>query len=192
MLKSKQLTELAMNSLVGIDPKEILPHGPTKIYIDGVIWHEPEFGIIAYYTPREKDTLDHFGVYRGADQIESFGQATVVAMNAFLVCKTKNIGLAEMYKSYNFVFAEIGSVTCRAFLRTNETFIVVGFIDSYKFRQMKCSGAIYKMPGGFDLINGFNGYPGEKLKNNELPEGFELVTVFNGLIGRGIKLEKMK
>jgi hypothetical protein len=178
-----------MNSLVGMDPNEILPHGPSKIYIDGVIWHEPEFGIIAYYTPTEKDTHDHFDVYRGADQIESFGQATVVAMNAFLVCKSKNIGFAEMYKTYNFVFAEIGSAVCKSFLKTNETFIIIGFIDSYKFKQMKSSGNIYKVPKNFDFINEFKNYPKEKLKSNELPPGFELVTVFNGLIGRGIKLD---
>jgi hypothetical protein len=180
-----------MNSLVDLNPQDVLPHGPSKIYVDGFLWHEPETGIVAHYTPREKDTLDHFGLYRGADQIESFGQASVVAMNAFLTCQSKGLNFKELYEEFNFVFTHIGSVECKSVIKTGETFIIIAFVNEYKFRQMKCSGRLYKIPKESSLEELKTTLNMNKLKNYELGPGFVNVSEFNDLIARGIKLSKL-
>jgi hypothetical protein len=180
-----------MRSLVGMNPHEVLPHGPSKVYLDGFLWHEPESAVVAYYTPKASDTLDHFGVYRGADQIETFGQASVVAMNAFLTCKSREITFSQLYEEFNFVFLHIGSVHCRSFIKTGEPFIVIAFIDEYKFRQMQCSGRLYKVPEGTHLDEVATTFTLSTLRNYNLAPGFGLVSEFNGLVGRGIKKTKL-
>ena len=73
-----------MQSLVGQPPGLILPHGPSKLLVDEYLWHIPNIGIVAAYTPKEQDVRDHFGVFRAVDQVESFGQATAISCSAFL------------------------------------------------------------------------------------------------------------
>ena len=60
-----------MDSLVGIDTADILPHGPTKLLVNKYNWHSPGLGIVASYTPTERDVEDHFGIFRGVDQVEA-------------------------------------------------------------------------------------------------------------------------
>lgn len=56
--------------------REFLPHGPTKLYIDEIIYNG-EMGLASLYRVQEKDTLDHFGYFRGVDQVETCGQASL-------------------------------------------------------------------------------------------------------------------
>ncbi|HMS68446.1 MAG TPA: hypothetical protein PKD18_09920 [Saprospiraceae bacterium] len=184
-------TSSLYTSLIGLDPAVVLPHGPSKIFLDEFIWHTPGLGVVAAYTPKERDTNDHFGVYRGADQIETFGQATVVAANAFEVCSNKQITFDQLYQQYNFVFLRIGSVICHSFINTGEKVIVIGKINEYKFRQMTASGRMYKVPSDLDLQAYFASLDKDQILQYQLDPAFLLVTEFEGLIGRGIKVERI-
>ena len=180
-----------MNSLVGISPAQALPHGPTKIFLDEFLWHEPTLGVVAKYEPKESDLKDHFGLFRGADQIEMFGQTSVVAANAFISCKKKNIGFDQLYKDYVFVFMKMGEAVCKSFIKSGEVAVAYAYIVDYKFKQMTASGTIYKCRSDFDLRGYYRYYSHERFKLRETPEVFTEVTEFNNLIGRGIKAEKI-
>src|SRR5215469_5020983 len=71
-------------TLVDTIPSKILLHGPTKRLVDKYHWHLPDKGIVASYTPKERDVEDHFGVFRGVDQVEAFAQATIVSCATYL------------------------------------------------------------------------------------------------------------
>ena len=176
-----------LTSLVGLSPHDVLPHGPSKVYIDEFLWHRPGVGVVAIYTAREKDTHDHFGVFRGVDQIEAFGQASVVAGNAFISCVKKGISFSELYENYNFVFLTMGSAICKSFIKLGDTAIIHAHFDDYKFRQMISSGKVYKASKGFDLEKYYQDYTEEQFKNNIVPAEYMEVSEFNGLTGRGIK-----
>ncbi|WP_155599593.1 hypothetical protein [Zobellia amurskyensis] len=182
MMKTNNLT-----SLVGLSPNAVLPHGPSKVYLDAFLWHDPKVGVVAIYTAREKDTLDHFGVFRGADQIEAFGQASVVAGNAFISCVKKEIGFSELYEKYNFVFMSMGQAICKSFIKLGDTAIMHAHFDDYKFRQMTSSGKIYKAPKEFDLETYYKTYSAAKFKKEEVPTSYIEVSEFKDLKGRGIK-----
>ena len=87
-------------TLVGDLPEHWVLHGPTKRYVDNYHWHKPAVGIVASYTPTEANVEDHFDIFRGVDQVESFAQATIVSQGAFLECKKMNVVpevLAELF-----------------------------------------------------------------------------------------------
>ena len=180
-----------MESLVGQDPHLILPHGPSKLLVDEYLWHAPNAGIVACYTPKEHDVLDHFGVFRAVDQVESFGQATAVSCSAFLDTNKMGIGFKKYYNERNFVFMSIEKVLCHGFIRLNEKYICIGIITFYKFRQMAASGRIYKVTTDLDLKNYFKSFTETALRNFELPEDFVLVTEIEKVITKGIKTEKL-
>ena len=180
-----------MESLVGLDPGLVLPHGPSKLLVDEYLWHLPNAGIVASYTPKERDVRDHFGVFRAVDQVESFGQATAVSCSAFLDSNKTGIGYKEYYKERNFVFMSIEKVLCHNFIRLNERYICIGIITFYKFRQMATSGRIYKVVTDLDLKNYFKSFTEESLRNFRLTEDFVLVTEIEKVISKGIKIEKL-
>ncbi len=180
-----------MNSLTDVAPSQALPHGPTKLLVDEFIWHSPDVGVIASYTPTAVDVNDHFGVFRGVDQIESFGQATVVACGAFLEAQKRNLTFDELFKMYNTAFMEVGLTRFKNFIAEGETYIAMGIIKFYKFRQMIVDGRIYKVPNGLNLKEYFKDYTDSKLKNFELNEDFQLVSEINGITGKAVKKSQM-
>jgi hypothetical protein len=179
-----------MGTLVGQAPREVLPHGPTKLLVDAFLWHDPELGIVASYTPKARDVEDHFGVFRGVDQVESFGQACVVSCSVFLDAAKMGLSFREYYQQRNFVFAGVEQVHCHGFIRLGETYVCLGIIQQYKFRQMMVSGRIYKVPDSLDLAAYFADFNAERLKAFHLGEGFEKVFEIHNIIGKGIKNEK--
>ena len=179
-----------MNSLVGQDPRIVLPHGPTKLLVDAYHWHDPALGVVASYTPKARDVHDHFGVFRGVDQVESFGQACVVSCSIFLDAAKMGIGYRAYYQQRNFVFAGVERVHCHGFIREGETYVCLGLIQQYKFRQMTVSGRIYKVPPGLDPDAYFARFTSERLRAFDLHEGFEQVFEIHNIIGKGIKNDK--
>src|SRR5476651_1638353 len=134
----------AGDSLIGIIPADIIIHGPKKRLLDTFHWHQPDVGIIASYTPTEENVEDHFGVFRGVDQIEAFAQATIVSCSAYLETKKQKCTFEYLKQTFTPLFISVGQVNFRWFLQTGDTFISMGIIKSYKFRQMSCDGRIYK------------------------------------------------
>lgn len=176
-----------MHTLKGQNPRNVLPHGPTKLLVDAFHWHDPEVGIVASYTPKERDVEDHFGVFRGVDQVESFGQACVVSCSVFLDAAKMGLSYAEYYQLRNFVFAGVQQVYCHGFIRLGETYVCLGIIQQYKFRQMTVSGRIYKAPVSLDLDAYFADFTSERLHAFDLGEEFEKVFEIHNIIGKGIK-----
>jgi hypothetical protein len=178
-----------MNTLVGQGTDIVLPHGPTKRLVDEYLWHSPNVGIVAAYTPNERDVHDHFGVFRAVDQVESFGQAVVVSCSAFLDTAKMGIGYKEYYKLRNFVFVGIKSVHCHNVIRYNEKYVCLGVINFYKYRQMTASGRIYKVPKGFDVNAYFKDFTDDRLRNDDIDKRFVLATELHDILGKGIKNE---
>ncbi|SKB91193.1 hypothetical protein [Daejeonella lutea] len=178
-----------INNLVGYEPSEMLLHGPTKRLLDAFHWHSPQAGIIASYTPKARDVDDHFGVFRGVDQIEAFAQATIVSCGTFLECKKLNCTPMELKDRFVPAFISVGNVNFHNYLAEGETFISVGKIKFYKFRQMVSDGRIYKVPAGLDLNGYFADFNESKLDNYEISKDFSLVAELYDITGRALKKE---
>ncbi|ADY51240.1 hypothetical protein Pedsa_0664 [Pseudopedobacter saltans DSM 12145] len=176
-----------MENLVGISPEKILPHGPSKTLVDDYHWHEPKVGIVASYSPKEIDVRDHFGIFRGVDQIESFAQATIVSCATFLEAKRQNRDPLELLDDYIPAFISIGQVNFLNYLEVGDTFVCLGKITFFKFRQMVCDGRIYKVPKGLDLKNYFKDFDENKLSGYDLREDFVLVAKLFDITGRALK-----
>jgi hypothetical protein len=179
-----------MDNLVGIAPGDILPHGPTKLLLNKYHWHSPEVGVVASYTPTEKDVEDHFGVFRGVDQVEAFAQATIVSCGAFSERGKQGCTFADLRRLYVTVFIGIGQVNFHNYLEKGDTFINIGHIKFHKFRQMVCDGRIYKVPKGLDLDSYFCNYTDERVLAYDLGPDFTLVAELQGITGRAIKKDK--
>lgn len=177
------------DNLVGTNPRSVLQYGPSKLYVDAYHWHQPETGIIASFTPRANDVLDHFGIFRGVDQIEAFAQASIVSCAGFLECKKLNCSLEEIREIFLPAFISIGNVFFQHYLQQGDTFICLAQIKFYKFRQMSCDGRIYKVPAGLDLDNYFKDFTAENLLNYELDPTFTLVAELFQVTGRALKKE---
>jgi len=182
----------AIDNLVGIEPAVVLSHGPTKILLDKYLWHSPDAGIVASYTPTERDVKDHFGIFRGVDQIEAFAQATIVSCGAFTESRKLNCSFAELKQIFIPVFIGIGPVKFHSYLETGDTFISIGQIVIYKFRQMVCNGRIYKAPEGLDLDAYFSAFNKERLTAYDLSNDFVLVAELQDVTGRALKREVLK
>ncbi|RYD90092.1 MAG: hypothetical protein EOP54_24520 [Sphingobacteriales bacterium] len=176
-------------TLVGEKPKYWLLHGPTKRYIDKYHYHSPKVGIVASYTPLARDVKDHFNIFRGVDQVESFAQASVVSCATFLECKKMGILPKELSERFVPTFISIGGVNYHSYLEKGQTFINIGCIKFYKFRQMECDGRIYKVPKGLDLDAYFKDFTDERLLAYDLSSDFKLVAELTGITGRAIKKE---
>ena len=184
---------LAIETLVGQSPANVmLHHGPSKLLIDDYHWHSPNVGIVASYSPTEEDVKDHFNMFRGVDQIESFAQTSVGSCSLFLQVRKQQVLPEELKKTLVPLFTNIGNVVFHGFLEKEDTLINVGQIKSYKFRQMVCEGRTYKAPKGLDLDEYFRDFTDEKLLNYDLAADFILITEYFDIIGRGIKIDKLK
>lgn len=178
-----------MDSLIGTSPDQILIHGPTKLLVDHYHFHIPKIGIIASYTPRKKDTFDHFGIFRGVDQIEAFAQATTVSCATFLEAQKRNCTPIDLRDQFVPAFISVGQVYFHHYLAEGDTFICIGNIKFYKFRQMVCDGRIYKVPNGYDLNIHFNDFTEEMLVSYTVPQDFILVAELFDITGRALKKE---
>lgn len=179
-------------NLVGVDPAQVLLHGPTKRLVDDYHWHSPKQGIVASYTPKERDVEDHFGVFRGVDQVEAFAQATIVSCATFSECRKNNCLPDELKDKFIPAFISIGNVNFHNYLEAGDTFISIGNITFYKWRQMVCDGRIYKAPKNLDLDDYFNDFSDERLIKYDISKEFKLVADLQGITGRAILIELFK
>ena len=176
-------------TLVGDRPEHWLLHGPTKRYVDNYHWHKPDIGIVASYTPTEQNVEDHFDIFRGVDQIESFAQATVVSLGTYLECKKLKVVPDTLSEMFVPTFISIGNVFFHSYLEKGQTFVNIGFIKFYKWRQMVCEGRIYRAPKGMDLDAYFKDFDEQRLRNFNLDPGFVFIAELYDITGRGIKKE---
>jgi hypothetical protein len=176
-------------TLVGDLPEHWVLHGPTKRYVDNYHWHKPNVGIVASYTPTEENVKDHFDIFRGVDQVESFAQATIVSQGSFLECKKMNVIPRTLAELFIPTFISIGNVFFSSYLEKGQTFVNIGFIKFYKWRQMVCEGRIYRAPKGMDLDAYFKDFDEQKLRSFDLDPGFVKIAELYDITGRGIKKE---
>jgi len=179
-------------TLVGVSPTQVMLHGPTKLLVDTYHWHSPKTGIVASYSPKEMDVHDHFGIFRGVDQVESFAQATIVSCATFLECRKNNCTPDELKDKFIPAFISIGNVNFHYYLELGDTFICMGHITFYKWRQMVCDGRIYKVPKGLNLDEYFKDFTDERLLNYDISKDFKLVAELSGITGRAILIELFK
>jgi hypothetical protein len=187
MITKRSSTNEKLHSLLGTSPRDVLLHGPTKLLLDKYHWHAPDAGIVASYTPKARDVKDHFGIFRGVDQVEAFAQATIVSCCAFLERQKQECSFDKLKELFTPVFTGIGQVNFHNYLEKGDTFINIGQIRSYKFRQIICDGRIYKVPKGLDLDDYFGNYNETRLLNYDLGKEFTLVAELNNMTGRAIK-----
>jgi len=194
MIENREVyTDIIQNgNLVGIDPSQVLLHGPTKRLVDTFHWHSPQKGIVASYSPKERDVEDHFGIFRGVDQIEAFAQATIVSCATFSECRKNKCLPDELKDKFIPAFISIGNVNFHYYLEVGDTFISMGNITFYKWRQMVCDGRIYKVPKGLDLNAYFSDFTEERLLNYDIGKDFKLVAELQGITGRAILIELFK
>lgn len=176
-----------MTNLVGVPPNQMLLHGPTKLLVHNYHWHQPKVGIVASYTPNAKDVEDHFGVFRGVDQIEAFAQGTIGSLNPFLECLKQNCTPSQLKENYIPAFISIGKVFFSNYLEEGDTFVSLGIIKFHKFRQMVADGRIYKAPKGLELDKYFNTFNENRLKEYDLSADFILIAELFDITGRAIK-----
>jgi len=179
-------------NLLQIHPSQMLLHGPTKRLLDNYHWHSPNKGIVASYTPKGRDVEDHFGVFRGVDQIEAFALATVVSCATFLECRKNNFLPDQLKEKFIPAFISIGNVNFHYYLEEGDTFISMGNITFYKWRQMVCDGRIYKVPKGLDLDDYFSDFSEERLLKYDISADFKLVAELHDITGRAILRELFK
>jgi len=177
-----------MENLINWDPKDILlHHGPTKRMVNKYHYHSPNVGIVASYVPTERDVEDHFNVFRGVDQIESFAQAATCSCTIYSECVKMNITPLQMSEIFFPFFISIGQVNFHDYIEKGDTFVNIGLIKFYKFRQMVCDGKIYKLPAGFDLDAYFKNYTDQQLLAYDLSSDFKLVAELSAVTGRCLK-----
>jgi 3-oxoacyl-[acyl-carrier protein] reductase len=132
--------DIAEGNLTGVHPSDLMiHHGPTKLLLDKYHWHSPKIGIVASYSPKSRDVEDHFGLFRGVDQIESCAQAIAGSCNGFLECKKEGLEPLELGEKFFPRFISIGQVIFHNYLEEGDTFINIGYIkfcNSVKLFQM--------------------------------------------------------
>ena len=179
-------------NLVGIKPEKMLLHGPTKRYVNEYLWHSPNKGIVAAYSPTERDVEDHFGVFRGVDQVEAFAQATIVSCATFLECRKHNCLPDALKDKFIPAFISIGNVNFHNYAEAGDILISAGNIKFYKWRQMVCDGRIYKVPKGFDYVDYFKDFTEERLLKYDISKDLKLVAELFDITGRAILIEQFK
>jgi hypothetical protein len=190
--KESFLNTIQNGNLLEFTPTQILLHGPSKRYVNRYHWHSPYKGIVASYAPTEKDVEDHFGLFRGVDQVEAFAQASIVSCATFLECRKQNCTTNELAKKFIPAFISIGQVNFHYYLEPGDTFISVANIKFYKWRQMVCDGRIYKVPKNLDLDAYFADFNEERLLNYDISKDFTLVAELFDITGRAILIELFK
>ena len=190
--RAEYLNIIQNGNLVTISPSQVMLHGPTKLYVNNYHWHSPHKGIVASYTPTEKNVEDHFNVFRGVDQVEAFAQASIVSCATFLECRKLNCTPDQLKDKFIPAFISIGQVNFHYYLEAGDTFICIGNIKFYKWRQMVCDGRIYKVPKGLDLDVYFSGFTDERLAAYDVGKEFKLVAELFDITGRAILVELFK
>jgi len=181
-----------IDNLYNAHPKDVLlKHGPTKLLVNKYHWHSPNAGIVASYTPNERDVHDHFGFFRGVDQIESFAQATTCSASIFLECEKLNCTPFELSQTFLPLFLGVGQVNFVGYLEKGDTFISIGNIKFYKFRQMVCDGRIYKCPKDIDLDEYFKDFTDKRSSEYDISADFTLVAELSGVTGRSVKIDTL-
>ncbi|MDP9079344.1 MAG: hypothetical protein M3O71_18085 [Bacteroidota bacterium] len=181
---------LQHGNLVGVDPSKLLLHGPTKRLVHNYHWHSPTKGIVASYSPTERDVEDHFGVFRGVDQVEAFAQATIVSCATFSECRKQKCLPDVLRDKFVPAFISIGNVNFQNYLELGDTFISIGNITFYKWRQMVCDGRIYRVPKGLDLDEYFSDFTEERLLKYDISKEFVKVAELHDITGRAILIEQ--
>jgi hypothetical protein len=179
-------------NLVGTMPKKVMLHGPTKRLVNNYHWHSPYKGIVASYSPNARDVEDHFGIFRGVDQVEAFAQASIVSCATFLECRKQNCTPDELIDKFIPAFISIGQVNFHYYLEQGDTFICIGNIKFYKWRQMVCDGRIYRVPRDLDLDAYFSDFTDERLASYDISKDFKLVAELFDITGRAILIELFK
>jgi hypothetical protein len=191
--KSAILDIIHNRNLLGFRPGDVLLwHGPTKQLVDNYHWHAPDAGIVASYSPKARDVQDHFGVFRGVDQVEAFTQALIVSCITFSECRKNNCTPEELKKKVMPAFISIGNVTFHSYVEQGDTFICIGNITFYRWRQMVADGRIYKAPPNLNLDDYFSGFTVERLLKYDISEDFKLAAELNGITGRTVLNELFK
>jgi hypothetical protein len=188
--KAGYLDTIQHGNLVGVDPVNLLLHGPTKRLVSAYHWHSPNKGIVASYSPTERDVEDHFNVFRGVDQIEAFAQATIVSCATFLQCRKQNCLPDVLRDTFVPAFISIGNVNFQNYLELGDTFISIGNITFWKWRQMVCDGRIYRVPKGLDLDEYFSDFTEERLLKYDISKDFIKVAELHDITGRAILIEQ--
>jgi len=188
--KAAYLDTIQHGNLVGVDPVNLLLHGPTKRLVSAYHWHSPNRGIVASYSPTERDVEDHFNVFRGVDQIEAFAQATIVSCATFLQCRKQNCLPDVLRDTFVPAFISIGNVSFQNYLELGDTFISIGNITFWKWRQMVCDGRIYRVPKGLDLDEYFSDFTEERLLKYDISKDFIKVAELHDITGRAILIEQ--
>ena len=179
-----------VESLCSIHPREILiAYGPKKLLVDKYHRHSPKTGIVASYTPKEHDVEDHFGIFRGVDQIESFVQATSASLSMFLICQKHSCAPEDLREKCVPSFISVGNVNFMAALEKGDTYVILGKITFYKFKQMVCDGRIYRCPQGLDLDEYFKDFNENRLLKYDLSPDFKLISDYYDITGREIDIE---
>ncbi len=190
--RSSLLKEIHQNNLVNFKPSQFLLHGPTKRLVNVYHWHSPHKGIVASYTPTALDVEDHFGIFRGVDQVEAFAQATIVSCATFLECRKLNCTPDQLKDKFIPAFIRIGNVNFHYYLEQGDTFICIGNIKFYKWRQMVCDGRIYRVPAGLNPDEYFKDFTEERLLKYDISKDFKLVAELFDITGRAILIEQFK
>lgn len=186
------LKKIHEGTLIEFTPSQLLLHGPTKRLVNSYHWHLPNKGIVASYSPTERDVEDHFGIFRGVDQVESFAQATIVSCATFLECRKQNCTPDQLKDKFIPAFISIGKVNFHYYLEEGDTFVCLGNITFYKWRQMVCDGRIYKAPKGLDLDEYFKDFSEERLLKYDISSDFKLIADLFDITGRAILIEQFK
>jgi hypothetical protein len=190
--KAPVLNIIQNSDLTELTPSQILLHGPTKRLVDAYHWHSYDKGIVASYSPTERDVEDHFGIFRGVDQVEAFAQATIVSCGTFIECRKQNCTPDKLTDKFIPAFLSIGQVIFHYYLEVGDTFISIGNIKFSKWRQMVCDGRIYRVPKGLDLDAYFSDFTEERLLNYDISKDFKLVAELYDITGRAILIELFK
>lgn len=188
-MKANQDAPITEGNLIGVNPADILQYGPSKLYVDAYHWHEPTRGIIASYSPTPENVIDHFGIFRGVDQVEAFAQASIVSCAGYLECLKQNCSLNELRDRFLPAFISIGAINFHHYLQAGDRFICIAEIKFYKFRQMVASGRIYKVPDGLDITAYFKHFTASQVFGFEFDPAFILVAELADITGRALKKE---
>ncbi len=184
------MTEPNRKAWLASDPREILLHGPSKIYLDHHWWFYPSTGIVGSYEVQAKDVHDHFGVFRGVDMIESAGQTGVSACSmlfAYIDLKSA----PEVQQRFIMAFLGLGQAVFHDFVEQGETLVNVCAIHQYKFRQIRFSAVVYKAHEPAEIAPYFAHLPEDQLGVAPVPESFKKVAEFTDFIGRAINRNKI-
>jgi hypothetical protein len=190
--RDEYLEMIHTGNLRGVSPTQVMLHGPTKLLVDNYHWHSPEKGIVASYTPKEFDVIDHFGIFRGVDQVEAFAQATTGSCGTFLECRKLNCTPDELKDKFIPSFISIGQVNFHYYLEPGDTFVSLGNITFCRWRQTVCDGRIYKAPKDLDLDAYFSDFTDERLLKYDISEDFILVADLFNITGRAILVDFFK